>query len=118
MLDLAHYYQQYDAMIKHWHKVLPGKILDVHYEETVHDVESQVRRILDFCSLPFEQSCVDFHQTDRAVKTASSEQVRQPIYKGALGTWRHYEEFLGLWKEQLGEIIEELPNVSKRAGLD
>jgi tetratricopeptide (TPR) repeat protein len=118
MLDLAHYYQQYDAMIKHWHKVLPGKILDVHYEETVHDVESQVKRILDFCSLPFEQSCVDFHQTDRAVKTASSEQVRQPIYKGALGTWRHYEEFLGLWKEQLGEIIEELPNVSKRAGLD
>jgi len=118
MLDLAHYYQQYDSMIKHWHKVLPGKILDVHYEETVHDVESQVRRILDFCRLPFEQSCVDFHHTDRAVKTASSEQVRQPIYKGALGTWRHYEEFLGLWKEQLGEIIEELPNVSKHAGLD
>ena len=117
MLDLAHYYQQYDSMIKHWHKVLPGKILDVHYEETVEDLDSQVRRILDFCRLPFEQSCIDFHQTDRAVKTASSEQVRQPIYKGALGTWRHYEEFLGLWKEQLGEIIDELPNVSKHAGL-
>jgi len=117
MLDLAHYYQQYDSMIKHWHKVLPGKILDVHYEETVEDLDSQVRRILDFCRLPFEQSCIDFHQTDRAVKTASSEQVRQPIYQGALGTWRHYEEFLGLWKEQLGEIIDELPNVSKHAGL-
>jgi len=117
MLDLAHYYQQYDSMIKHWHKVLPGKILDVHYEETVKDLDSQVRRILDFCRLPFEQSCIDFHQTDRAVKTASSEQVRQPIYQGALGTWRHYEEFLGLWKEQLGEIIDELPNVSKHAGL-
>ncbi len=117
MLDLAHYYQQYDSMIKHWHMVLPGKILDVHYEETVEDLDSQVRRILDFCRLPFEQSCIDFHQTDRAVKTASSEQVRQPIYKGALGTWRHYEEFLGLWKEQLGEIIDELPNVSKHAGL-
>ena len=117
MLDLAHYYQQYDSMIKHWHKVLPGKILDVHYEETVEDLDSQVRRILDFCRLPFEQSCIDYHQTDRAVKTASSEQVRQPIYKGALGTWRHYEEFLGLWKEQLGEIIDELPNVSKHAGL-
>ena len=116
MLDLAHYYQQYDSMIKHWHRVLPGKILDVHYEETVDDLESQVRRILDFCDLPFEQTCVDFHQTDRAVKTASSEQVRQPIYKGALGTWRRYEEFLELWKEQLGDIIEELPDVSKHAG--
>ena len=117
MLDLAHYYQQYDSMIKHWHKVLPGKILDVHYEETVNDLESQVRGILDFCGLPFEESCVNFHQTDRAVKTASSEQVRQPIYKGALGTWRRYEEFIGLWQEQLDDIIQELPNVSKNAGL-
>jgi tetratricopeptide (TPR) repeat protein len=117
MLDLAHYYQQYDAMIKHWHQVLPGKILDVHYEQTVDDLDTQVRRILDFCELPFEQSCIDFHQTERAVKTASSEQVRQPIYKGALGTWRRYEQFLGLWQEQLGDIIEELPAVSKNAGL-
>jgi len=117
MLDLAHYYQQYDAMIKHWHQVLPGKILDVHYEQTVNDLETQVRRVLDFCELPFEQSCIDFHQTERAIKTASSEQVRQPIYKGALGTWRRYEQFLGLWQEQLGDIIEELPPTSKNAGL-
>jgi hypothetical protein len=117
MLDLAHYYQQYDAMIKHWHQVLPGKILDVHYEQTVDDLDTQVRSILDFCELPFEQSCIDFHQTERAVKTASSEQVRQPIYKGALGTWRRYEQFLGLWQEQLGGIIEELPAVSKNAGI-
>ena len=117
MLDLAHYYQQYDAMIKHWHQALPGKILDVHYEEMVDDLETQVRRILDFCELPFEQSCIDFHQTERAIKTASSEQVRQPIYRGALGTWRRYEQFLELWQEQLGDIIEELPEVSKNAGL-
>ncbi len=104
-------------MIKHWHQVLPGKILDVHYEQTVDDLETQVRRILDFCELPFEQSCIDFYQTERAIKTASSEQVRQPIYKGALGTWRRYEQFLGLWQEQLGDIIEELPAVSKNAGL-
>mgnify|MGYP003322422827 CR=1 FL=1 len=117
MLDLAHYYQQYDAMIKHWHQVLPGKILDVHYEQTVDDLDTQVRRILDFCELPFEQSCIDFHQTERAVKTASSEQVRQPIYRGALGTWRRYEQFLELWQEQLSDIIEELPQVSKNAGL-
>ena len=117
MLDLAHYYQQYDAMIKHWHQALPGKILDVHYEEMVDDLETQVRRILDFCELPFEQSCIDFHQTERAIKTASSEQVRQPIYRGALGTWRRYEQFLELWQEQLCDIIEELPEVSKNAGL-
>jgi len=117
MLDLAHYYQQYDAMIKHWHQVLPGKILDVHYEQTVDDLETQVRRVLDFCELPFERSCIDFHQTERAIKTASSQQVRQPIYKGALGTWRRYEQFLGLWQEQLGDIIEELPPTSKNAGL-
>jgi tetratricopeptide (TPR) repeat protein len=117
MLDLAHYYQQYDAMMKHWNEVLPGKVLDVHYEETVTDLEHQVRCILDHCGLPFEQGCVDFHQTDRAVNTASSEQVRQPIYTGAMGTWRRYEEHLNLWQEQLGYIVNELPEVSKNAGL-
>ena len=117
MLDLAHYYQLYDVMMKHWHEVLPGKVLDVHYEETVDDLENQVRCILDFCDLPFEQSCVDFHQTERAVKTASSEQVRQPIYTGALGTWRRYEKHLDLWQEQLGDIVDDLPEVSRNAGL-
>jgi tetratricopeptide (TPR) repeat protein len=117
MLELAHYYQQYDAMIKHWHEVLPGKVLDVHYEETVTDLEGQVRRILEHCELPFEESCVRFHETERAVKTASSEQVRQPIYTGAMGKWRRYEKHLGLWVEQLGYIVDELPEVSKNAGL-
>ena len=117
MLDLAHYYQQYDAMMKHWQDALPGKVLDVHYEETVTDLEGQVRRILEHCGLAFEQNCVDFHLTDRAVKTASSEQVRQPIYTGALGTWRRYEQHLGLWQEQLGEIVDELPEGSRNAGL-
>ena len=117
MLDLAHYYQQYDATMKHWHKVLPGKVLDVHYEETVADLESQVRRILEHCGLPFEESCVRYHETERAVKTASSEQVRQPIYTGALGTWRRYEKHLDIWFEQLGYIIDELPEASKNAGL-
>ena len=117
MLDLAHYYQQYDALMKHWHEALPGKILDVHYEETVTDLEGQVRRILEHCGLPFEESCVRFHETERAVKTASSEQVRQPIYTGALGKWRRYEKYLDLWQQQLGYIISELPEVSRRAGL-
>lgn len=117
MLDLAHYYQQYDAMMKHWHEVLPGKVLDVHYEETVTDLETQVRRILEHCELPFEESCLRFHETERAVKTASSEQVRQPIYHGALGTWRRYEKHLDLWQEQLAYIVDELPEVSQKAGL-
>jgi len=117
MLDLAHYYQQYDAVIKHWHMVMPGKVLDVHYEETVTDLETQVRRILDHCGLPFEENCVRFHETKRAVNTASSEQVRQPIYTSGLGKWRRYEKQLDLWKSQLGYIIDELPEASRNAGL-
>ena len=117
MLDLAHYYQQYDAMMKHWHAVLPGKILDVHYEETVTDLEGQVRRILEHCGLPFEENCLRFYETERAVKTASSGQVRQPIYSSALGKWRRYEKHLDIWREQLGYIVDELPEVSRNAGL-
>ncbi|MBT4853832.1 MAG: tetratricopeptide repeat protein [Halieaceae bacterium] len=117
MLDLAHYYQQYHEMMNHWHEVLPGKVLDVHYEETVSDLEGQVRRILDHCGLPFEESCLRFFENDRAVKTASSEQVRQPIYKGALGTWRRYETHLALWQDQLGYIVDSLPETVRQAGL-
>ena len=117
MMDLADYYKQYYNTMQHWHTVLPGKVLDVHYEETVTDLESQVRRILEHCGLPFEDACVRFHETDRAVKTASSEQVRQPIYREALGKWRRYEKHLDLWKEELGFILDELPAAAKNAGL-
>lgn len=107
--DLSHYYLNYLRMMNHWHAVLPGKVLDVHYEDNVTDLETQVRRILDHVGLPFEQSCVDFHQTKRAVKTASSEQVRQPIYTGALGKWQKYSQNLSVWKEDFREIIAALP---------
>jgi hypothetical protein len=117
MYDLADYYKQYHKTMSHWHEVLPGKVLDVHYEETVLDFESQVRRILDHCGLPFEPQCLHYWKTDRAVRTASSEQVRQPIYTGALGLWRRYDEHIGLWKEQLGHIVEELPDMVRTAGL-
>jgi len=117
LLDLAHYYQQYDKTIKHWQEILPGKVLDVHYEVTVTDLENQVRRILEHCGLPFEESCVRFHETERAVNTASSEQVRQPIYTGALGKWRRYDEHLSILQKQLGYIVEELPQASRDAGL-
>ena len=116
MLDLAHYYQQYHEMMAHWHEVLPGKVLDVHYEETVTDLESQVRRVLAHCGLPFESACLRFFENERAVKTASSEQVRLPIYTGALGTWRRYEHNLSLWQEQLSYIVEQLPVTVQQAG--
>lgn len=117
MDDLAEYYLQYDAVMRHWHDVLPGNVLDVHYEDTVLDLEAQVRRILEFCGLPFEQACVDFHRTERAVKTASSEQVRQPIYRGGLGKWRRYEKYLDLWQSELSGVIEALPESVRDAGL-
>lgn len=116
MVELGMFYEEYDAMIKHWHKVMPGRVLDVHYEETVGDLDGQVRRILEHCGLPFEEQCLRFYESDRAVKTASSEQVRQPIYRGALGKWRKYEAHLDEWKEQLAPIIEELPEVVQNAG--
>jgi tetratricopeptide (TPR) repeat protein len=115
--DLADYYKEYCLTMDHWNEVLPGKVLDVHYEETVTDLEGQVARILEHCGLPFEEQCVRFHETRRAIKTASSEQVRQPIYAGAMGTWRKYESHLGEWVEQLGPIIDKLPDVVKNAGL-
>jgi len=94
LTELGEYYVQYSRLIDHWHTVLPDFVLDVHYEEVVADLEPQVRRILDFCNLPFEEECLRFYETERAVKTASSEQVRQPIYSSSVNLWRNYEPFL------------------------
>jgi hypothetical protein len=117
MLELAEYYKAYHRMMAHWDAVLPGRVLRVHYEETVTQLEWQVRRILDFCGLPFEEACLRFHETERAVRTASSEQVRQPLYTGSLGKWRRYEQDIGMWIEELAPILEELPPVVRDAGL-
>lgn len=117
MTELAVYYRKYHETVQHWHRVLPGKVLDVHYEETVTNLETQVRRILAHCGLPFEEACVRFHETARPVKTASSEQVRQPIYSRALGYWRHYEKHLGIWQDELGDIVAQLPETVRSAGL-
>jgi tetratricopeptide (TPR) repeat protein len=114
--DLADYYRTYIAMMDHWHEVLPGKVLDVHYEDTVQNFENQVRRILDHCGLPFDEACLRFHENTRAVRTASSEQVRQPIYTGSMGKWRRYESHLDEWKESLGDIIDALPEHIREAG--
>ena len=104
LTEIGEYYLQYQRLMDHWHEVLPGAVLDVQYEEVVDDLEGQVRRILDYCGLPFEQACVDFHQTERAVKTASSEQVRQPIYSSSLNLWENYQSHLS----ELIEVLEPL----------
>ncbi len=100
--DIAHYYRRYVELMAHWDEALPGKILRVQHEEVVEDLDSAVRRILDFCGLPFEPQCLEFHKTERSVRTASSEQVRQPIFKDGLDQWRHFEPWLGPLKEALG----------------
>ena len=113
MFELSEFYRGYVDIMEHWHSVLPGHVLDVHYEDTVTDLETQVRKLLDFCGLPFEEQCLRFHETKRAVKTASSEQVRRPIYKDALGLWKKYGSALDPWREDLADIIEALPDSVK-----
>ena len=108
--NIGRYYRDYLRLMDHWDAVLPGKVLRVQYEHMTRDTEQQVRRILEFCGLPFEEACLDFHRTERAVRTASSEQVRQPIYANAVDHWRHYEPWLGELKEALGpEVLERYP---------
>ncbi|WP_300527486.1 tetratricopeptide repeat-containing sulfotransferase family protein [Maricaulis sp.] len=103
--EVGAYYRGYVDLMRHWDRVLPGEILRVQYEDVVEDLEQQVRRILDFCGLPFEQACLDFHKTDRAVRTASSEQVRQPINRSGLEQWRHFDSHLEPLREALGPAL-------------
>ena len=107
--DIGHYYRDYVELMDHWDTVLPGKVLRVHYEEVIADPEQQIRRLLEHCGLAFEESCLNFHQTDRAVRTASSEQVRQPIYKSSVEQWRHFSPYLGELKQALGPVLERYP---------
>jgi len=113
MTELGEYYLQYQRLIDHWHEVMPGFVLDVHYEDVVSDLETQVRRLLDFCGLPFEEACVHFHETRRAVKTASSEQVRQPIYSSSLDLWRNYEAHLDTLVHILEPLLADLSDPSR-----
>jgi tetratricopeptide (TPR) repeat protein len=93
--DIGRYYRSYVELMQYWDAVLPGKVLRVQHEDVVADLERSVRRILDFCGLEFERSCIEFYRTERAVRTASSEQVRQPIFSAGLDQWRHFKSYLG-----------------------
>jgi tetratricopeptide (TPR) repeat protein len=104
--DIARYYRTYLELMEHWDAVLPGRVLRVHHEDVVDDLEGSVRRMLDHCELPFEPACLEFHRTERSIRTASSEQVRQPIFREGLEQWRHYEPWLGPLREALGDAME------------
>jgi len=99
--DIGRYYQTYVELMKHWDEALPGKVLRMQHEVVVEDLEGSVRRLLEFCGLPFEAACLEFWKTERNVRTASSEQVRRPIFKEGLDQWRHFEPWLGPLKEAL-----------------
>ncbi len=109
--QIGNYYREYVELMDYWDEVLPGFVLRVQHEYVVDDLEQQVRRMLDFCDLPFEQSCIDFHKTKRNVRTPSSEQVRQPIFRTALDAWQNYEPWLDPLKDALGEDVRRRFNI-------
>ena len=92
---IGNYYLDYLRIMEHWDKVLPGKVHRVIYEDMIEDTENEIKKLLEFCDLKFEQACIDFYKTKRTVRTPSSEQVRQPIYKKGIGQWKNYEPWLG-----------------------
>ena len=95
LAELGRYYRHYRELMAHWHGVLPpGRILDVHYEELVADLEGVARRMVSHCGLAWDARCLDFHRNERPINTASAVQVRQPIYRGSIGRWRKYEAML------------------------
>ncbi|HZU63707.1 MAG TPA: sulfotransferase, partial [Novosphingobium sp.] len=105
--EVGHYYRDYVRLMDHWDKVLPGKVLRVQYEDVVADLDGQVRRLLAFLGLPFEEGCIAFHRTERAVRTASSQQVRQPIYTGGVDQWQHYAPWLAPLRAALGPELAQ-----------
>ena len=108
--DLGRYYRAYVELMAHMDSLLPGRVHRVIYERMVDDTEAEVRALLDYCGLPFEESCLSFHETERAVRTASSEQVRQPIYRQATEEWQAYEPYLEQLKTALGDVLSAYPD--------
>lgn len=111
LTDLGRYYSDYVALMHHFDAVLPGRVHRVIYEDMVADPETEVRRLLDYCGLPFEESCLKFYENDRAVRTASSEQVRRPIFTDGVDQWRKFEPWLGPLKDALGPVLAAYPEI-------
>jgi tetratricopeptide (TPR) repeat protein len=109
--DLGRYYRSYVQLMAHYDAVLPGRVHRVIYERMIEDTEGEVRRLLEHCGLPFDERCLRFYENERAVRTASSEQVRRPIYREGVDHWQHYEPWLGPLKSALGSVLEHYPTV-------
>jgi hypothetical protein len=107
--DLGRYYSDYVRLLAHVDAVLPGRVHRVIYEQLVDDTEAEVRALLNYCGLEFEDACLEFYNTERAVRTPSAQQVRQPIYRDSIEEWRAYERHLGPLKSALGEVLEAYP---------
>jgi hypothetical protein len=113
LADVGRFYRDYVELMAHFDEVLPGRIHRVHYEQVVEDTETEVRRLLEYCGLPFDERCLRFFENERPVRTPSAEQVRQPIYREGMEHWRHYERWLDPLKAALGTVVHAYPAVPK-----
>ena len=111
LAELGHYCRDYVELMAHWDSMLPGRVHRVFYEQLVEDTEAEVRRLLDYCGLPFDEACLKFHENERPVRTASSEQVRQPIYREGVDHWRRFEPWLAPLADALGPVLDCYPDV-------
>ena len=108
--ELGRYYAHYVDLMSHFDAVLPGRVHRVFYERLVGHPEREVRRLLSYCGVPFEENCLHFYQNDRAVRTASSEQVRRPIFREGVDQWRNFEAWLSPLKASLGSVLQDYPS--------
>jgi hypothetical protein len=113
LVEIGRYYRDYVELMADFDAVMPGRVHRVFYEDMVDDTEAQVRQLLDYCGLPFDEACLRFHENQRAVRTASSEQVRQPIFRSGLDQWQHYEPWLGPLKDALGPVLDAYPQTPR-----
>ena len=110
LAELGRYYRAYVGLMRHFDEALPGRIHRVIYERMIEDPEAEIRRLLDYLDLPFEPACLRFHENERAVRTASSEQVRQPINREGLDQWKPFDPWLGPLKNALGPVLASYPD--------
>jgi predicted Zn-dependent protease len=118
LAELGEYYRSYVELMAHFDRVLPGRVHRVSYERMVEDTENEVSRLLAYCGLPFEAACLRFYENERPVRTASSEQVRSPIYRAGLEQWREFEPWLGALKTSLGTVLDTYPLAPDFADID
>lgn len=116
--DIARYYRAYADLMAHFDAVLPGRVHHIQYETLVENTEAEIRRLIDYCGLPFEEGCLRYWETERAIQTPSSEQVRQPIFKSAVDQWTHYADWLAPMRKAFGELASQDADVPSKAALN